>query len=130
MPPRDSSAVRTDQASITEALTFGGIVLPPSATVLGVQGQKGIDQLYVLAVRMPPEAVDTLLATSKFTKPLDRTNRGSMSPLPGLTLGTDLAWAQDSLPPGEGRKHEVFREVTVDRTDKTQSTVHLWLFNT
>ena len=131
MTSRDNIVVRTDQATFDEALAFGGIVLPPSATVLGVRDVKGIDQLYVVAIRMPPEAVDTLLAASKFTKPLEK-GRSVQHTLPGLEPGenADLVVAEDSLPPGEGRKQKVARHIMVDRTDKTQSTVHLWLFNT
>lgn len=62
-----STGVTTDQAVTDEALRFGGIVLPPSARVLGVQHDKGIDQRYRLAIGINPNAVETLLSGSRFT---------------------------------------------------------------
>jgi hypothetical protein len=129
MPQRGSTGTTVDP---TEALNFGGIVLPPSAKVLGVEGDKGIDQIYRLAVEVDPGSVDTLLSGSKFTTPLEKGRRVSMTPVQGFDPdnGTDIASAQDSLPPEGERKQTVFREILVDRTNPAQPIVHLWLFTT
>ena len=52
----------TDTAVAAEALTFGGIELPPSATVVGVEEDTGIDRMYRLVVEAPPADVERMLS--------------------------------------------------------------------
>ncbi|MGH8910099.1 MAG: hypothetical protein ACRD0K_27285 [Egibacteraceae bacterium] len=132
MPQRNSSTATTDQATITEALRFGGIVLPPTATVLGVHSDKGIDQLYRLVLQIDPGSVDALLSGSGFTTPLEAGRQVFMSPVEGFTPAspTKVASAQDTLPPRDDRDQTVTREVLVDSSDPARTLVHLWLFTT
>ena len=120
----------SNQSMTADALTFGGIVLPPSATVLGVRGDKGIDQLYVLAIAVDRPGIDVLLTGSGFTKPLQPGRRVRMSPVAGFDPdnGTDIASAQDRRTL-EGAA-AVSREVLVDLSDPQKPVVHWWLFTT
>jgi hypothetical protein len=122
----------TTEATIAEALTFGGIILPPSAKVLGVDRSKGMDQRFTLAVETDPASVDALLSGSKFTAPLQPGRKVFMPSIQGFNPdnGTDIASAQDRLPPEGDRTHTVTREILVDRTNATKPVVHLWLFTT
>jgi hypothetical protein len=97
-------------------------VLPPTATVLAVQGDRGIDQLYRLAVRVDPGAVAELLSGSSFTTSLERGRRVFMPPLPGFDPdnGREIASAHDTLPAGEGRARPVNREILVDHSIPAQ----------
>ncbi|MGC7094736.1 hypothetical protein ACPZ19_08735 [Amycolatopsis lurida] len=114
------------------ALDFGGIVLPPGAEVLGVLDERGIDQLYALAIAVEPDTVDSLLAGSGFTKELEPGRQVFLPPVPGFDpdRGTDIASAQDALPAGRARPAKVTREVLLDRADPDRPVVHLWLFTT
>lgn len=127
-----SSGVTTDQVVIDEAFRFGGIVLPPSARVLGVQHDKGIDQRYRLAIGIDPNAVETLLAGSGFTTPVEPDPGPFMAPVDGfdLTTATTVSSTNDTLTPQGERTNTVFRRVAVDRSDPAKPVVHLWLFTT
>jgi hypothetical protein len=127
-----STGVTTDQAVIDEALRFGGITLPPSARVLGVQYDKGIDQRYRLAIWIEPNSVETLLSGSGFTTPLEPDPGPFMAPVDGfdLTTATTVSSTSDTLAPQGERTSTVFRRVAVDRSDPAESVVHLWLFTT
>lgn len=127
-----STGVRTDQAMIDEALRFGGIALPPSARVLGVQYDKGIDQRYRLAIRIDPNSVETLLSRSGFTTPLEPDPGPFMAPVEGfdLTTATTVSSTNDTLAPQGERTSTVFRRVAVDRSNPKEPVVHLWLFTT
>lgn len=127
-----STGVTTDQAVIDEALRFGGIVLPPSARVLGVQHDKGIDQRYRLAIGIDPNAVETLLSGSGFTTPLAPDPGPFMAPADGfdLTTATAVSSTNDTLAPQGDRTSTVFRRVAVDRSNPAKPVVHLWLFTT
>lgn len=127
-----STGVTTDQAVIDEALRFGGIVLPPSARVLGVQYDKGIDQRYRLAVGIEPNSVETLLSGSGFTTALEPDPGPFMAPVEGFDLATATAVSStsDTLAPHGERTSTVFRRVAVDRSDPADPVVHLWLFTT
>lgn len=122
----------TDSATITEALQFGGIVLPPSVQVLGVQHDKGIDQRYRLAIAAVPDSVDVLLSESGFIAPLEADPGPFMAPVDGfdLTSATAVSATSDTLAPQGERTSTVFRRVAVDRSDPTKPIVHLWLFTT
>ena len=128
----DSSRVTTDKATIEETLQFGGIVLPASAKILGVQLDKGIDQSYRLAIELGPHAVQTLLSESGFSVPLEPDSGPFMQPLAGFDLeaATVVRSAQDSLSPGDGRSNTIFRRVVVDQSNPTTSVMHVWLFTT
>jgi hypothetical protein len=133
MPPHGPSDTATNDNSLaTEALSFGGIVLPPSAKVLAVDTDRGIDQIYRLAVEVDPGSIDTLLSGSTFTSPLEQGRKVFMPALQGFDPdnGSDIASAQDRLPPQGQRKNYVAREILVDRTNPAKPVVHLWLFTT
>ncbi|HEY8371414.1 MAG TPA: hypothetical protein VIL00_01595 [Pseudonocardiaceae bacterium] len=121
-----------DPALVDEALRFGGIVLPPSAQVLGVHHERGPDQLYRLVLRVDADELPTLLAASQFTTQLTAGATPLPHPIDGFELdGTKtLRSGKDSLPPGDGRTHLVFREIVIDETDPASPLVHLWLFTT
>ncbi len=127
-----SSEVTTDEAAIDEALRFGGITLPPSATVVGVQHDKGLDQRYRLAIRTDPQSVGTLLSRSGFTTPLEPDPGPFMAPVEGfdLTTAPTVSSTSDTLAPQGERTSTVFRRVAVDHSDPTAPVVHLWLFTT
>ena len=127
-----STGVTTDQAVIDEALRFGGIALPPSAKVLGVQYDKGIDQRYRLAIGIDPNSVETLLSGSEFTTPLEPDPGPFMAPVDGfdLTTAITVSSTSDTLAPQGERTSTVFRRVAVDRSDPAEPVVHLWLFTT
>lgn len=127
-----STGVTTDQAVIDEAMRFGGIVLPPSARVLGVQHDKGIDQRYRLALRIDPNSVETLLSGSGFTTPLEPDPGPFMAPVDGfdLTTAATVSSTSDMLAPQGERASTVFRRVVVDRSNAAEPVVHLWLFTT
>ncbi|MGH3912027.1 MAG: hypothetical protein ACRDTC_01245 [Pseudonocardiaceae bacterium] len=122
----------TDPATITEALQFGGVVLPPSVHVLGAQHDKGIDQRYRLAISAVPDSVDALLSESGFSTPLAADLGPFMAPVDGfvLTSTTAVSSTSDTLAPQGERTSTVFRRVAVDRSDPTKPVVHLWLFTT
>lgn len=132
MTQRPSGGVTTDPVTISAALQFGGIVLPPSALVLGVQHDSGIDERYRMAVRLAGDEVPELLAGSGFAAPL----AADAGPFPASVAGFDLSTAQntqaasDSLAPGAGRLSTVFREIVVDHSSPAAPVVHLWLFTT
>jgi hypothetical protein len=132
MRQSESTEVTTDQAVIDEALRFGGIALPPSARVLGVQHDKGIDQRYRLAIRTDPNSVETLLSRSGFTTPMEPDPGPFMAPVDGfdLTTASSVSSASDTLAPQGERTSTVFRRVAVDRSDPAEPIVHLWLFTT
>ncbi|MBP2182966.1 hypothetical protein [Amycolatopsis magusensis] len=119
-------------AALESALDFGGIVLPPGAEVLGVLDQRGIDQLYALAVALGPDTVDGLLRASGFGGELEPGRQVFLPPVPGFDpdRGTDIASAQDALPAGRARRARVIREVLVDRGELGRPIVHIWLFTT
>ncbi len=127
-----STQVTTDQATTDEALQFGGIVLPPSAKILGVQLDKGIDELYRLAIEANPDDVQELLSRSGFNAPLAPDSGPFMEPVTGFDLkaATVVFSTEDSLPPDDARRNTVFRRVAVDRSNPTKSMVYLWLFTT
>lgn len=122
----------TDQTVIDEALRFGGIVLPTSAKVLGVQHDKGIDQRYRLAIEIDPDSLPMLLSGSRFTTPLEPDTGPFMEPIAGFDLkaATTVSSVDDSLAPDGERTSTVFRRVAVDRSDPAKSVVHMWLFTT
>jgi hypothetical protein len=133
MPPRGPSDTATNDNSLAaEALSFGGIVLPPSAKVLAADTDRGIDQQYRLAVEVDPNSIDALLSGSTFTTPLEHGRKVFMPALHGFDPdnGTDIASAQDRLPPQGQRKNYVSREILVDRTNPAKPVIHLWLFTT
>lgn len=122
----------TEQALVDEALRFGGIVLPPSATVLGVARSRGLDTLYTLAVEVDSGEVDQMLAESQFTPPLQQGYPVHMDPAVDIAIGSgpDIESAQHRLPPADGRTVSVVRKVLVDHSDPERTVVHLWLFDT
>lgn len=127
-----STGVTTDQAVIDEALRFGGIALPPSAKVQGVQHDKGIDQRYRLAIGIDSDSVETLLFGSGFTTPLEPDPGPFMAPVDGfdLTTATTVSSTSDTLAPQGERTSTVFRRVAVDRSDPAEPLIHMWLFTT
>lgn len=127
-----STGVTADQAVIDEALGFGAIALPPSAIVLGVQYDKGIDQRYRLAIGIDPDSVETLLSGSGFTAPLEPDPGPFMAPIDGFDLktATNVSSISDTLVPQSKRTSTVFRRVAVDRSDPAEPVVHVWLFTT
>lgn len=127
---RDLNATTTDPAVVEEAMAFGGIVLPPSATVLGVRIDRGgPDTIVVAALQMPAADVDELLIESRFTVPLVPGRSVGMPALLGYDPDNspDSASADDSLPPVDGRSYTVNRTVSVDRADPARPIVHLWM---
>jgi hypothetical protein len=133
MPPHGPSDTATNDNSLaTEALSFGGIVLPPAAKVLGADYTKGIDLAYRVAIEIDSGSVDALLSASQFTTPLEPGRKVFMPALDGFDPdnGSDIASAQDRLAPQGQRKHYVAREILVDRTNSAKLVVHLWLFTT
>jgi hypothetical protein len=128
MSQSPSSAPATADA----ALKFGGIVPPPSAKVLGVQHDKGMDERYRVVLSVDPGEAGTLLSASGFTAPLTPDAGPFQASVDGfdLTKATDVVSAEDSLPPSGDRGHTVFRQVAVDRSDPAKSIVHLWMFTT
>ncbi|MFI6027177.1 hypothetical protein [Amycolatopsis magusensis] len=118
--------------ALESALDFGGIVLPPGAEVLGVLDQRGIDQLYALAVALGPDTVDGLLRASGFGAELEPGRQVFLPPVPGFDpdRGTDIASAQDALPAGRLRPARVTREVLVDRGEPARPVAHLWFYTT
>ncbi|MDQ3404535.1 MAG: hypothetical protein M3548_14285 [Actinomycetota bacterium] len=129
MPQPDTGQVSTDRTEVAEALRFGGITLPPSAVVLGVQHDHAIDERYRVAVRVPGSDIDALLSASSFTERLTPDSGPFLAPIDGydLSVAEDVESASDTLPPGGDRSRTVSREIAVDRG---QSVVHLWLFTT
>ena len=129
---RGTTSEHVQTVTIQQALRFGGIVLPPSAKVLGARDENGQDQLYVLAIVLEPDEIDVLLSDSGFTARLRAGERVFMQPVEGFELGsgTDVASGDDRLPAGRERAHGVNRTVLVDRSDPTAPVVHLWLFTT
>jgi len=127
-----TTGATTDPATVTEALQFGGIVLPPSAQILGVQYDKGIDQRYRLAIAADPGSVEALLSGSGFTTPLEADPGPFMAPVDGfdLTSATAVSSTNDTLAPQGERTSTVFRRVAIDRSDPAQLVVHMWLFTT
>ncbi len=127
-----STEVTTDPATIEEALRFGGIALPPSARVLGVQHDKGIDQRYRLAIGIDPQSVEALLSESRFTTPPEPDPGPFMAPVDGFDLAasTTVSSISDTLAPQGERTSTVFRRVAIDRRDPAEPIVHLWLFTT
>jgi hypothetical protein len=125
-----STRVTTDQATAEEALRFGDIVQPPSAKILGVQLDKGINERYRLVIEVHPDDVQELLSRSGFNAPLVPDSGPFMEPVAGFNLkaATAVLSAEDSLPPNNGRRKTVFRRVAVDRSNPSKSIVHLWLF--
>ncbi|GLZ37683.1 hypothetical protein Acsp05_13080 [Actinokineospora sp. NBRC 105648] len=119
----------TQPAAPEEALRFGGISLPPSGRVLGVENEAGIDELYRVVVGLPAVDVPELLSDSGFTVPLTP----DAGPFQDSVKGFDLA-AGKSVRAGEDT-HQVggrtiTRQLAVDETDPITATVHLWLFTT
>lgn len=114
---------RMPAVTTSEALAFGGIVLPPGADVLGVRGDKGVDQLYTVAIAVDSADVPELLDESGFTTPLQPGRQVHMPPVADREPGADIASAQD-------RRGAVTREVLVDRTDPARPVVTWWLFTT
>jgi hypothetical protein len=129
---RGTTESSTEPAAVQEALRFGGVVLPPSAQVLGVREERGQDQLYVLAIEVPPGSVDSLLTGSGFTAELQPGERVFMPAVEGFypNSGTEIASGEDRLPAGGERAQGVNRTVLVNRSDPAAPIVHLWLFTT
>ena len=132
MRQSEPTEVTTDHAVIDEALSFGGIVLPPSARVLAVQHDKGIDQRYRLAIGIDPDSVETLLSGSGFVTPLEPDPGPFMASVDGfdLTTATTVSSTSDTLAPQGERTSTVFRRVAVNRSEPMEPVVHLWLFTT
>lgn len=127
----ERQTVGADPAVVSAALEFGGIVLPASATVLGVQHDRGVDERYRVVLRLPEGDVAGLLSGSGFAAaPVADTG-----PFPATVDGFELEASagteavSDSVSPGDGRAGTVFREVVVDRAG-TEPVIHLWLFTT
>ncbi|RZQ62146.1 hypothetical protein [Amycolatopsis suaedae] len=121
-----------DPAAVEQALRIGHIVLPPGTQVLGAQADRGIDQLYRLAVAVEPASVEPLLTGSGFTTPLERGRKVFTPGVEGFhpDNGSDIASAEDRLPPQPGTPDVVTREVLVDRTDPARPVVHWWIVGT
>ncbi len=132
LPRNSPSGSATNDNLAAEALSFGGIVLPPAAKVIGVDYNKGIDLIYRVAIEIDSGSVDTLLSASQFTTPLEQGRKVFMPALDGFDPdnGSDIASAQDRLPPQGERKYYAAREILVDRTNPVKPVVHLWLFTT
>lgn len=126
------TGVTTDQAMIDDAIRFGGVVLPTSAKVLGVQHDKGIDQRYRLAIEINSDSLQSLLSGSGFITPLEPDSGPFMQPIEGFDLkaATAVSSATDSLAPDGERTSTVFRQVAVDSSDPAKPVVHMWLFTT
>ena len=132
MPQSGFTGATTDQATIDEALRFGGIALPTSAKILAVQYDEGIDQSYRLVVEIEPDSLQTLLSGSGFTTPLEPDPGPFMEPIKGFDLkaATTVFSTRDSLAPDGERTSTVFRRVAVDRSQPAKPVVHMWLFTT
>jgi hypothetical protein len=132
MAQSGANGATTDPVAIEEALRFGGIVLPSSARVLGVQHDKGIDRRYRIAIGLDADSVETLLSGSGFSTPLEPDPGPFMAPIDGfdLTKAGAVSATSDSLAPTDERPSTVFRQVAVDRSDPASPVVHLWLFTT
>lgn len=132
MTQSGSDGATAEPATIEDALRFGGIVLPSSARVLGVQHDKGIDQRYRLAIGLDSSSVETLLSGSGFSAPLEPDPGPFMAPIDGfdLTKASAVSATNDTLAPTEERPNTVFRQVAVDYSDPASPVVHLWLFTT
>lgn len=132
MPQRGSSAPAPDQTTIADALSFSGIVLPASATVVGAQHDRGIDERYRLAIRLNPADIDPLLTGSGFTTALLPDPGPYQQPVDGYTLdgATNVTSAEDNLPAGGDRKRSVFRHVALDRSDPDNPVMYWWIFTT
>ncbi|MCG8914595.1 hypothetical protein L6E12_02145 [Actinokineospora sp. PR83] len=79
-----------DRATVGGALELGEIMLPPGAEMAGVSHDRGIDERYVLAIRLP--AVDRRIRARPYavrTRVAGRTPRTV-----GVTSGGQLVVAQ------------------------------------
>jgi hypothetical protein len=132
MPRQPAEQVTTDPAVVAAALEFGGIVLPASASVLGVQYDRGVDERYRVVIRVAADGVSELLSGSGFVGPLVPDAGPFQASVDGFDLATTTAVesATDSVPPGADRPGTVFRELAVDRSTPAEPVVHLWLFTT
>lgn len=117
----------TNPETVKPALEFGGIVLPPSAVVLGVQVSVGGPDVIVAAViSLPQRDVPAMLTASGFTTPL--TPGILLQPaIEGLspTTRTDIASATDQLPYDGDPPWIVTRQLTLDTSDPSLSVAHL-----
>ncbi len=118
--------------SIDVALELGGIVAPPSAEVLGVAHDAGIDDQYRFALGLPPGDVAVLMAESGFTTPLTPDAGPYNDVVDGfdLSTATDVVATEDRLEPEADRTQTVYRKVVVDRSDPARSVAHFWVFTT
>jgi hypothetical protein len=117
--------------STAEALRFGELTLPPSAEVVWVGSERGLDRLYLLVIELDPGEVDQLLADSGFTVALQEQQPVHLVAPPGYDLDRieDFASAQDRLDPTDDHP-EVFRQVLIDRDNPDRTRVFWWLFTT
>jgi len=132
MKPPGASAAQPDQATTEEAMRFSGIVLPSTAQVLGIEHNKGIDQIYKLAIAVDRDSIATLLENSDFTKPLQPGRRVFLAPVEGFgpITSTDVASAQDRLESADGKGPTVTRDILVDRGDLDRPVIHIWAYTT
>ncbi|MGQ0774736.1 MAG: hypothetical protein ACT4NY_10005 [Pseudonocardiales bacterium] len=132
MKPPEASAAQPDQATTEEALEFSGIVLPPTAQVLGVEYEKGIDQTYVLAIAVDEDSIANLLENSGFTKPLQPGRRVFTAPVDEFNpiTSTDVASAQERFKSADGTGPTVTRDIMLDRGDPNRLILHVWAYTT
>jgi hypothetical protein len=115
--------------SVADAARFAGFRLPASAEPVGAYEETGIDHLAAFAVRLPPEALDRLLAEARFTVPLEPGRRVFLRPVPGTDLDSAASFAagQDRRQVGDST---VTRDVMVVTDDPRRTLVHVWAFTT
>ncbi|MBY8859927.1 hypothetical protein K7711_25890 [Nocardia sp. CA2R105] len=110
-----------------EASDYGGIVLPPKATLLAARSTDNRVIIYQLAISTDPQGLTELLTASKFTAPLTRTTYQSEHAIAGPPLQTSpsLVRAYDYYSRPDG-KH-VNRTIVVDERDSSTRYVHIQL---
>lgn len=112
--------------TVEEAADFAGIELPGSATDLHAHGERGIDQLVLLDMKMPAEDLDAFLAASDLPPAEPDSNPVQAS------LGRQLGWQLDDLESFAGAEQEGprVRQYVVDTSDPESVTVYLAAFAT
>lgn len=131
MTRQPTTQASPDPETIATALRFGGISLPPSATVLAVAHDTGIDERYRLVATLPATDLQRFLTESGFATPPSESGGPFQDTIAGYDLpATGVQSASDSLPPADGRTRTVFRELAIDRRTADRPAVHLWLFTT
>lgn len=115
---------------ISEATSFGGIMLAPGDVVLDARTEASLDSRYELAIATDPDGFAALLEHSGFDIPLI----AASAPFYDVIAGPDLASspsvlkAQDRFINSENKR--VTRNLLVDERDNQTRYVHIELFTT